>query len=93
MFPRLLLVLVLAVVVGFGVGKVFEQGRPAQQASQSGTHLDAALSAESAPATSERWYDNATTIGLMAGGAVFVVGVVIVAALKPPDPRAPDRRS
>ena len=83
MLPRMMLIIALAIVVGFGVAKVFEQGNNTQVASQSGEQLDATLNNAQGSVATVRWYDNASTIGLMAGGAVFVVGVVIVAITRP----------
>jgi hypothetical protein len=83
MVTRMVLVIALAFVVGLGVSKVFEQGRNTQQAAESGEQLDAALSGDTDLTRSERWYDNSSTIGLMAGGVVFVVGVVIVVVMRP----------
>lgn len=92
MLRRILLVIALAVVVGFGTMKVFESGNTARQAAESGEQLDAALAANTSPADGERWYDHPTTIGLMAGGAVFVVGVVLAAVVKPPTAEPPPHR-
>ena len=83
MLPRMVLVVVLAIGVGFGVAKVFEQGSNARQASQTGAQLDTALNNAQGAVATARWYDNPFTIGLVAGGVVFVVGVVVVASLKP----------
>lgn len=84
MLPRLALVILLALVVGFGVSRVAEQGSTARQASQAGAQLDAALDNAQGSVATPRWYDNPSTIGLMAGGAVFVVGVIAAVAIKPP---------
>lgn len=92
MFPRIAVVILLAIVVGFGVAKVFEQGTNPQAASQSGAQLDAALNNAQGDVATARWYDNPSTIGLVAGGAVFVVGVVVVASLKPKVPEDGTRR-
>ncbi|MFT4039507.1 MAG: hypothetical protein QM692_15070 [Thermomicrobiales bacterium] len=80
MLGRMLLVVVLALVVGFCVEKVFEQDSNTRIVAEPGEQLDAAIGANSAV---ERWYDYPTTIGLMAGGVVFLVGVVTVASMRP----------
>jgi choline-glycine betaine transporter len=83
MAPRIVLVIVLALVVGFGVSKVFEQEGTTQQAAQSGAQLDATLGNSQGSTSIPRWYDNASTIGLVAGGAVFVIGMVLVTSMRP----------
>ena len=83
MLARFLVIIALAFVVGFGVSKVFEQGSNARRAAETGRQFDAALGRDPDLAASGRWYDSPVSIGLIAGGTVFVVGVVVIAGMKP----------
>lgn len=82
LLPRMLLVLALAVVVGFGVARAFDHGSPARQAVQSGVQLEATLSNSAASVATERRYDNPSNIGLVARGTVIVVGIAGVASMR-----------
>ena len=83
MAMRILLVIALAIVVGFGVTQLSGQGRNTATVAESGETLDAALSGTPDLSNGERWYDNPTTIGLMAGGIVFVIGVIVAVSVRP----------
>jgi hypothetical protein len=84
MLPRMMLVIVLAIAIGFSVAKVFEQGSIPEIAAVSGSQLDVALGGDPALTSTERWYDNPSTIGVVASGVVFVVGLLVVTtAMKP----------
>ncbi len=93
MLVRMLLVIALALVVGFGVAKVFEQVQNPQIAAESGEDLDAALNGGPDLTNAERWYDHPSTIGAMAGGIVFVIGVVVAVIVKPTIDERPTRRA
>lgn len=83
MAKRIMLVIALAIVVGFGVSQIIAQGRNTAVVAETGETLDAALGGSPDRTNAERWYDNPTPIGLMAGGAVLVVGLVLVALAQP----------
>jgi hypothetical protein len=86
MLARFFVIIALAFVVGFGVSKVFEQGSNARRIAETGRQFDAALGRDPGLPASGRWYNSPVSIGLLAGGMVFVVGVVVVAGMKPKVP-------
>lgn len=83
MAKRIILVIALAIVAGFGISHISGQGRNTATVAESGETLDVALSGTPDLSNGERWYDNPTTIGLMAGGAVFVIGLIVAVSVRP----------
>lgn len=79
----MVLLIALALVIGFGVATVFAHGNTVQVASHMGMRLDAVLGNAQGHEVSARWYDNPSSIGFVAGGAVLVAGIVVIAGLRP----------